>query len=644
MRKIFHKLASLEEAVEIVEKYAAPTGVEKVGLLNALGRILASDVYAKIDSPPFDRSLMDGYAVRAEDIYQADESNPVKLKLIGFIEVGKPPQIKINPGECAEIATGAPIPPGANAVAMIEYTKKIGDEVLFFRGVKPGEGIAQTGSDITAGDLVMRKGRKLTSREIAVLAALGYSEVEVYRKPRAAIFSIGNELTPPSCGLPPAKIYDVNSYSILSMLRELGLEGNFLGILPDDFKIIYEKISEALNDYDLVISSGSTSAGLGDVVYQAFEKLGRILVHGIKVKPGKPTVIAISHNGKLMIGLPGFPLSSMMIFTVIIKPAIIKMTGLETRSDHLSVSAKLPFRINVGGRAHLIPIQLVESPMGLYAYPRLGDSGSTSALLEADGFIMVPEEKQFLEKEEEIEVKLFHEFRPPSIYIIGSHCPGIDVLVQVAGIRDVKIINVGSLGGWMALKRGEADVAGTHLLDEDTMRYNVHIPEKLGIEDEVEIYGGYTREVGFVTAPGNPKGITDFRDLLRRDVVFVNRVKGSGIRTYIDIQLKKLGVKDPEKQINGYTYQARTHTAVAAAILQGRADVGVAIGYVAKLYGLEFIPLTEEYFDIAVRKDRLSKTSVKKLIESLGSRKFAEEIREMPHYKTHEKTGKRIFP
>ncbi len=644
MRKIFHKLASLDEAVKILEQVVSPIGVEKVNLLNALGRILASDIHARVDSPPFDRSLVDGYAVRAENLYQADESNPVKLKLMGSVEVGKQPRIKINPGECAEIATGAPIPAGADAVVMIEYTKRIGDEVLFFRGVKPGENIAQTGSDITAGDLVMRSGRRLTSREIAVLAALGYSEVEVYKKPRAAIFSIGDELTPPSRELSPGKIYDVNSYSIYSMLRELGFEADFLGILPDDFQVIREKISEALNDYDLIVTSGSTSAGLGDVVYRVYGELGRILIHGIKVKPGKPTVIAISHDGKLMIGLPGFPLSSMMIFTAVIKPAILQMIGIRSRASGLSLSAKLPFRVNVGGKTYLIPVQLVDSPKGLYAYPRLGDSGSTSALLEADGFITVPEEKQYLEKDEEVEVALFREFRPPSIYIIGSHCPGIDLLLQVAGIDDARIINVGSLGGWMALKRGEADVAGTHLLDEETVKYNVHMPAKLGIESEVEIYGGYVREIGFVVAPGNPKEIAGFEDLLRRDVVFVNRIKGSGIRTYIDLQLKKIGVENPEKQINGYNYQAKTHTAVAAAVAHGRADVGVAIGYVAKLYGLEFIPLAEEHFDLAVRKDRLSKTSVKILLKSLGSREFADRIREMPHYRIHEKTGKRIFP
>ena len=644
MRKIFHRLLKPDEVVRIVAERVSPIGVEKVDLLNALGRILASDIEAKTDSPPFDRSLVDGYAVKAEDVYQADESTPVELKLVGCVEIGEAPKIELKRGECAEIATGAPIPPGANAVVMIEYTKRINDRVQFFRGVRPGENIGQTGSDITAGDIVMKGGRKLTAREIAALAALGYLEVEVYKRPRVALFSIGRELVSPSSKLEYGKIYDVNSYSINAMLKELGFESHFLGILPDDREAIYQNLSKALEEYDVVVTSGSTSAGLGDVVYQVFENLGEVLVHGIRVKPGKPTVIAISRNGKLMIGLPGFPLSSMMIFISIIRPLLLKMLGLKEKIERSSISAKLPFRIDAGGKTHMIPVQLVETSSGVSAYPKFSDSGSTSTLLESDGFITIPEEKQYLDEGEIVEVTLFGELKPPSVYIIGSHCPGIDVLLDLAEIADAKIINVGSFAGWMALKRGEADIAGTHLLDEETGRYNVHMPARLGIESEVEVYGGYIREIGFIVSPGNPKKINGFKDLLRDDVIFVNRVKGSGIRTFIDIQLKKLGVKEPEKEIKGYTYQARTHTAVAAAVAHGRADVGVGVGYVAKFYGLEFIPLAEERYDFAVRKDRASKPSVGKIIATLGSRKFAEEIRKMPCYKIHEKTGRRIFP
>ncbi len=643
MRKIFHELPTLHEALGRVLENISPLGIEEVSLEDARGRVLASDVYAEINSPPFDRSLVDGYAVRAEDTYQADEDNPVGLRLVGEVEVGERPRVSIGEGECAEISTGAPIPRGANAVVMVEYTSQSGDRVKIFRAVRPGENIAQAGSDVSAGDLVLRRGRILTSREIAALAALGCFKVKVYRKPRIAVFSIGRELVRPGQPLKLGTIYDVNGYSIPGMLAELGLSVEFKGILPDDEEVILEEVGKALQENDVVITSGGTSAGLGDLTYKAFERLGRLIVHGIRVKPGKPTIIAVTPDGKLLVGLPGFPLSAMMLFISLVKPILMRLMGADFQEPD-AIQAEAAFRLNLGGRTHLIPVHLVAAPKGLRAYPVLGDSGSTSALLDADGFVEIPGEKQFLDEGEIIEVRLLRRFRPASAVVIGSHCPALDLLIDAAGLMNVKLINVGSLGGWLALKRGEADIAGTHLLDEGTMTYNVHMPRRLGLEDDVEIYGGYVREIGFITAPKNPKNIKGFEDLLRPDVTFVNRVPGSGIRTFTDLQLKRLGVINPEKSIMGYTYQMKTHTGVAAAIAQGRADVGIAVGYVAKIYGLEFIHLADERFDLAVRRDRLYKDSIKAILEALRSRGFAEKLSRLPHYRITEDTGRRLYP
>ena len=648
MRRIFHRLLSPEEALKTIEeriKSMKKPEREVVKISEALGRILAEDIYAKVDSPPFDRAIVDGYAVRAEDVYQADEANPVKLKLIGEIEVGEIPRMELRSGECVEIATGALMPRGADAVVMIEYTKRSGDYVLIYRGVHPGENVAQTGSDITAGDLVLRKGKRLNSRDIAVLAAVGYDRVIVYKRLRVAFFSTGNELISPPNPLKPGKIYDVNGYVIPAMLRDLGLDADFLGILPDKYEIMLKSIREALNEYDVVMTSGSTSAGAGDVIYRIFEELGEIMVHGLRVKPGKPTIIGLSRNGKLLVGLPGFPLSCAMVFIHLIKPLLNELSGAEEEFHYWKVKAMLPMRIETrGGKTWYIPVQIVDSPRGLMAYPILRGSGSASTLAESDGFIAIPEDTLFIDEGEDVEVNLFEELRLPSISIIGSHCPGIDLILNLGEIYDAKVINVGSLSGWKALKLGTADVAGTHLLDEKTMRYNLHMPEELGLRDEVEIYGGYIREVGFIVAEGNPKKIKGFEDLLRKDVIFVNRVKGSGIRTLIDIELKRMGIMDPEKRIKGYVYEAKTHTAVASAVKNGRADVGVGIGYVAKLYGLDFIPIREERFDFAVRKDRLYKPAVRRFLETLRSERFAKELNKLPHYRVHEQTGKRIYP
>lgn len=644
---IFHKVVSVEEALSYMEEAlggAKPLGSERVGLLEAVGRVLAEDVEARVDSPPFDRSVVDGYAVRAQDVYTASEAEPVKLRVVGEAAVGRLPETPVREGECVEIATGAPLPPGADAVVMVEYTKRVGGEVLVYKAVAPGENVAQTGSDITAGDLVLRKGRRLSPRDVAALAALGHRDVEVYLKPRAAVFSTGDELTPPGAELEPGKVYDVNGYAVTGMLRRLGVEAEFLGILPDRYEEMLKAVRKALENYDMVFTSGSTSAGFGDVIYRVFEEVGGVLIHGLRLKPGKPTVIGLSREGKLLVGLPGFPLSAMMVLMAVVEPILRRILGLRIEEAAGTLRAKVPLRVEGGkGKRRLIPVQLVESGEGLAAYPILLDSGAASALMLADGFLEIPEERQFLREDEEVEVKLFGEFRPPSVSIIGSHCPGLDVLLRVAGLWDAKVVSVGSMAGWRALKRGEADVAGTHLLDPEAMTYNLHMPARMGLEGKVAIYGGYLREIGFVVARGNPKNIKGFRDLLRDDVVFVNRVKGSGIRSFIEMNLKRLGVREPEKLIKGYTYEAKTHTAVAAAVAHGRADVGVAVGYVADIYGLDFMPLAEERYDLAVRKDRVSKPGVEKLLETLRSGKFKEELSKLPHYKVCPETGERVY-
>jgi len=647
MALVFHKLVSLEEALRIIDEKLGgikPLGIESIELSHAYGRILAEDVYASADSPPFDRSIVDGYAVVAEDTYNADEANPARLRLIGKVRIGDMPSIEISSGTCVEISTGAPIPRGANAVVMVEYTKAEDGDILVYRGVSPGENIAQTGSDASIGDLILRRGRRIGPREIAALAAVGCSEVKVYVNPRVALLSTGNELVPISEKLKPGKIYDVNSHAISAMLKDLGLNVDFHGILPDNYTVIKKSIEEILEKYDIIITSGSTSAGFGDIIYKVFEDLGGVLIHGLKIKPGKPTVIGATDDRKLLIGLPGFPLSAMMIFMVLAKPIIMKIIGIQSLEEENTIKAKIPIRIETGkGRRHTIPVQILTSANGLIAYPVTGDSGAATTLSIADGFIDVEEEKQYLSEDEEVVVKLFQPLKISSISIVGSNCPALNILLEEGGLWDAKLVNVGSFSGWRALKKGEADIAGTHLLDPETHEYNIHMPKKMGLENEVDLYRGYTRTIGILVTKENPKNIKNLEDILRDDIIFVNRVKGSGVRTFLDIKLAELGVRDPEKKIKGYTYEVKTHTAVASAVAQGRADVGIAVGYVSELYGLDFIPLTEEYFDFAVRKDRLSKESVKRFIETLRSESFHKKLKEIPYYKTCSETGQKIF-
>jgi len=652
-RRIFHRLINLDDVFNIIGKYIKlePLGVEEVRVIDALGRVLAEDIYAPIDHPPFDRSEVDGYAVKAENTFGADEHYPVRLKLTGSIEVGARPSTMVLEGCAVEIATGAMIPRGANAVVMVEYTSREDSDVLVYRSVAPGENIAFTGSDISLGDLVLLKGTLLSSREIGLLAGLGIDRVRVYRRVRVAVYSTGNEVVEPGEELVDGSVYDVNGYLITSSLREIGVEAVFHGRLPDDYDIMYNEISNALKEYDVVITSGGTSAGLGDLVYRVFDSLGEpgIIVHGLAVKPGKPTVIAVA-NGKLLLGLPGFPLSCYMILHRIVRPIIARLAGLQVPPSR-RVRARLAYRIRKPlGRSWLLPVALVKRGGELVAYPVSVKSGSISPLVHSDGFAVLEVNRDLYFEDEVITVELFGpKHRIPDLVVIGSNDPLIyRVLVEAGLVHGSRVIVTGSLGGWYAIHRGEADIAPTHLLDEETSVYNVPFMDRLGVQGRAVLVRGYDRRIGIVVARGNPKGIRGVEDFLREDVVIVNRTRGSGARVLLDIMLKRvsrekgLGFSDLVRRIRGYSYEVKTHTAVAAAVKQGRADAGVAIEYVAHRYGLDFIPITWEHYDFLVHRDSLGKVFVQKFLGFLRSPGLRDLVRKYPGYRVPSDAGEVI--
>jgi len=649
---VFHKLVSVEEALRLLEEKVGgirPLEVIEVPLLEAQGKVLAEDVRAPIDYPPFDRSTVDGYAVRSVDVAGASEVTPISLRVTGKVSVGSAPLGEVRPGEAYEIATGAMIPRGADAVVMEEHVSRKGDLLTVYRSVAPSENISQAGSDVSAGDVVLRAGTLLTAREIAVLAGLGVSRVRVYRPPRVSVFSTGVELTPPGAPLEPGHLYDVDGYVVTASLRELGVNAEFLGILPDNYEVMLNSVAKALEESDIVITTGSTSAGYGDMIYRVFRDLGAdVIVHGLKARPGKPTAIAVKGR-KVLFGLPGFPLSAMMNLYTLVTPVVLRMMGLEPTREVVKVRARIPFRFQAGrGFTELIPVQLVQGMEGISAYPLMAGSGSIAGIGLSDGFIVAEESREYFDENEEVEVTLFsRSLRVPELNIIGSNCPGIEVVLRVAGLsRSSRIISVGSMGGWLALRRGDADIAGTHLLDEKTLQYNVHMPKVVGLEGKVVIFRGYARRIGLLVRKGNPKRIRGFEDMLRDDVVIVNRNRGSGSRVLLDLRLRELlGGKRPEDSVKGYTYEVKTHTAVATAIIQGRADVGLSLEAVARVFDLDFIPVGEEIYDFAVRRERLEKPAVRKFLEALASREFAELLpKELPGYRTLPETGKQVYP
>lgn len=657
MRKIFHELRRLDEVLGIVSSYVRlePLGVESVGLREGLGRVLAEDVYAIYDYPPFDRSEVDGYAVNSISLIGVEEDSPARLRLKGSIKIGGSPDVEVGVGEAVEIDTGAAVPRGADSVVMVEYSRRVGDYVYVYTSVVPGDNVARAGSDVMKGELVLRRGTLLGPAELATLAAAGVSEVKVFVKPRVGIVSVGSELVSVEEGLlQDYKIFEVTSHYVASSLLELGAVPRFYGIVPDDESSLEEVLKKTLGENDVVITAGGTSAGVGDLTYRVIERLGEpgIIIHGLKVKPGKPTIVAVI-DGRLVFGLPGFPLSAAMIFRSLVTPIISRLAGLPASywSGSEVKAVVLQKVLGARGRTTLVPVTLVERGGVLTAYPVLSSSGSIRVLTYTDGFIEVSEDTLVVSEGSEVVVKLFKRFwRAPDVVFIGSHDYVVDELIKlVTEGPNYKLINAGSLGGLLAVSRGEADLCGTHLLDEESNTYNIPYFKKLSLAGKAVLVGGWVREVGFLLPRNNPKNIKSFKDLFREDVVFINRNKGSGTRTLIDISLRavarELGIKPDEipRVVRGYLNEARTHTGVAVAVLQGRADVGVGVRHAANVYGLEFIKIGEEIYDLVIRKDSVNKEPVRKILEVLNSEKIKEILSNYAGYKTYVNTGKIIL-
>ncbi len=657
-RKIFKTLTSAEEALSKLEDYCKiePVGVEEVSLLEAYGRVLAQDVVSAVDVPGFDRATMDGYAVKASDTFGAKEDSPITLRVTGVSQPGDKSASQVGSGEVVEVGTGASMPRGANAVVMVEYTQSSGDTLNVFRAVSPGENVMSAGSDIMTGELVLRRGQRVSPREIGVLAAVGIKSIKVYRKPRVAVISTGNELVRPGEEIGHAQIYDINSSSIAASVLENGGVPLEPSIVRDDPKMIKQAVTDALQQADLILTSGSTSAGAGDILYRIIGDLGSpgILVHGLSVKPGKPTIIA-AVDGKPIIGLPGYPTSALMIFHLVVVPIVRRMAGLpETREAPL-VAAKTAARIfSEKGRRELLPVHIISSRQGYVVYPVGLGSGAISSMALADGYIDIPKNQEFLDDGEAVNVRLFSsELHPADLVFMGSHCTGVDLLLQ--RLRDnspnltYKVVNNGSVGGFRAVERGEADIAGVHLLDEASDEYNIPFITRFGLKGRALLIRGYNREQGLIVAKGNPKKIQDFKDMLRSDVLFINRNLGAGTRVLADIHLKELseseGVSFDEvkRRIQGYDVEAKSHSAVAAAVAQGRADVGLGIRTVAYFYGLGFIPIADESYDFLIPVSSAGKDVVKRFLEVLRSKEFQADLRQkMPGLDATSETGKII--
>ena len=619
-------MAAQEQFLEVIDRDEAerrfraairlePLGEETVPLSEALGRVLCRDVTAPIDVPSFDRSNYDGYAVRAADTYGASESGPRTLTLTpGALAAGVVPQTEVGSGTAVSIATGGMLPRGADAVVMVEDTDEQDGELLVRRPVTPGYGVSFAGTDIGAGETMIRRGEVLTSRETGVLAAVGIDTVDVWRRPRVAIISTGDEIVPPGGPLQPGSVYDSNARIIADAVRELGghpVEG---GIVPDDLELLRDRICTALASSDVILLSGGTSKGQGDLSYRVVSELTEpgIVAHGVALKPGKPICLAASGEKPVVI-LPGFPTSAIFTFHEFVAPVIRQLGGrpLESRT---TVPARLAVRINsVIGRTEYMLVGLVErtdaqaGDVSLAAFPMGKGSGSVTTFSKADGFVTVPRYEEIVQAGSVVDVQLLgRDLRLADLVVIGSHCVGLDYLLgrlQDLGFR-TKLLAVGSTAGLDAARRGECDVAGIHLLDPDSGQYN-----RPFLTDDLQLIPGYGRMQGVVFRRGDERfeGREAQQAVARakgdRSCMMVNRNQGSGTRILIDGLLG-------EARPSGYAVQSRSHNAVAAAVAQGRADWGVAIRGVADQAGLGFLPLTREQYDLVVPKSRARRPAV----------------------------------
>jgi putative molybdopterin biosynthesis protein len=578
-----------------------PLGSEYVPLDQLVGRILSEDLRAAVDAPPFDRSVVDGFAVRSADLSGASQGRPVRLALNDeTIHCGHDPALAVAPSTATPIATGGPLPRGADAVVMIEQTQATEDgAILVSRAVAPGQNIAFAGSDIASGQTLLHAGAIIGAREIGMMAAVGTAEAPVWRRPRVAVLSTGDELTPPGRRLAPAAIYDSNGPIIAAALAENGCEAVRLGAIPDDEARLEQAIREAHAGCDAVVLSGGTSKGAGDLTHRIVARLGRpgIVTHGVALKPGKPLCLAVC-DGKPVIVLPGFPTSAMFTFHDIVAPVLRIMAGLPARQETM-IRARVPVRVPSDlGRTEFVMAALAQDAEGYIAHPVGKGSGAVTAFSQADGFFAIEALADAMPAGATVEVTLFSaHVRVPDLVVMGSHCTGLDAVASALSRQGYtsRVLALGSQGGLAALERGECDIAPIHLLDAATGAYNQPF-----LGEGLTLVRGWRRLQGLVFRRGDARfegralGEAVTAALADPACLMVNRNAGAGTRTLIDRLLK--GARPP-----GYWNQPRSHNAVAASIAQGRADWGVAIRPVAETLGLGFIPLADEEYDFAVR-------------------------------------------
>ncbi len=623
-RTVYLKTLSLEDARSLIMRELSFSGAgrtETIPVIEALGRITAAPVTAILSNPNYNASAMDGIAVSAGETRGADPRRPLTLQ---------------SPGRFTYIDTGDPLPEGRDAVIMIEDLREAGDsEVVITAPAHPWQNVRPVGEDVVAGELILPSRSKVRPMDIGALIAGGISEITVFSRPRAGIIPTGTELIEKPEDMKSGAILDSNSRMFEALITEYGGEPRRYPPVPDDYELIRKAVSRALKECDLVILGAGSSAGSEDYSRAIIEEMGELLFHGVSMKPGKPALFGRTRPDggrpvKPLICIPGYPVSAYMVFDRLVQPLVCTYLAI-SEAERPEITGTLT-RSLVSSLEHLEFVRVKCGRVGdrVVVTPLSRGAGITMSLVQADGIVDVPREYEGFDAGREVRVSLLKEWSRISrqLVSIGSHDILMDILAELmkeeGAATGLSSTHSGSMGGVMAMKKGECHLAPVHLLDPETGIYNRYLLERYGLGATAAPVKGVKRIQGLILEPGNHLKIRGLEDLVRHGVRLVNRQGGAGTRVLLDYLCEKAGLRGTE--IPGYDREMTTHMAVAEAVRSGSAHAGLGVASAASIMGLDFIPVGEEEYDFLLRLDAVETEGGRLFREILGSSRFAEEL------------------
>lgn len=596
------------------------SGTELIPVQQACGRVTAEAVYAHICAPHYAASAMDGVAVVAADSFGATETTPVTLR----------------PEQFTVLDTGDPIPEGRDAVIMVEdIVKNLDGSITIHSAAAPWQHIRQIGEDVCAGEMILPAHTEVSPAAIGAMLAGGVLEISVISRPLVGIIPTGDEIIPPCTDPKPGDIMEFNSSIFSAMLSRWGAESLTYPIVPDEFDKIKAAVSKASAECDLVILNAGSSAGREDFSARVIADLGQVLYHGIAMKPGKPAILGCI-GATPVLGVPGYPVSGIIVIEELLKPLIDYW--LSSPAAPVQTALATLTRPVVSGLKYEEFVRVRMGYVGgkLMASPLNRGSGVVSSFMKADGLLTVPQGVEGYEAGAQVPVRLLsrEEKLKNTLVVIGSHDPLLDELANLMHLENNNVYmssaHVGSMGGIMAVRRGEAHAAGCHLLDTESGEYNRAFIKKYFPNGGVKLLRCVGRQQGLMLQKGNPLGIEKFADIARPGLRYVNRQKGSGTRILTDYLCKKEGLNPDD--IYGYEREELTHTSVAAQLASGSADAGMGIYSAAKLYELDFLPVCIEEYDLLIPDHAWDSPMLRQMIATLQSPVFREKILSMGGY------------